>query len=86
MKKKIVCITSFILLLTAFQFLLQVISGYLLTIVYTPDILSAWNQTEQLPNSAVIRGNASFLPLLFIFPAAVFAYITTRLLQKKYPN
>lgn len=78
MKKYIVFSISFITLFVLFQ----VLSGYLMTLFYTPDMTSAWNQVGGLSSSVVIKGGSSFLPLFLTFLAATIAYFSPRLLMK----
>ncbi|SFB07982.1 hypothetical protein SAMN04488072_106235 [Lentibacillus halodurans] len=78
MKKYIVFSISFIILFAVFQ----ILSGYLLTIFYTPDITSAWNQAANLSNNTVIKGGSSYASLLIAFLAAIFAYFTPKLFLK----
>lgn len=56
MKKFIVFSISFLALFIAFQ----VISGYFMTLFYTPDMADAWNQSGSLSSSVVMKGNPSF--------------------------
>lgn len=78
MKKYIVFSISFITLFVVFQFL----SGYLMTLFYTPDMTNAWNQIGSLSNNVVIKGSTSLLPLFLAFLAATMAYFSPRLLLK----
>lgn len=78
MKRYLVFSISFIFLFVAFQ----VLFGLFLTIIYTPDLTSAWNQVENLSSSIVIKGNSSLFPFLFAFLAATIAYFTPRILIK----
>jgi len=67
MKKIIVFAISFILLFSAFQ----ILSGYFLTIFYTPNITSAWNQADNLSGNVIIKGGSFLIPLLFAFLVVV---------------
>lgn len=60
---------------------LQVLSGMLLTIFYTPSI--RWEEASTLP-SQVLLGNTSFIPPLIIcLIALVIAFGSTKLISKK---
>lgn len=78
MKKYMVFSISFIILFVVFQLL----SGYVMTVLYTPDVTTAWNQAGSLSNSVVMKGSTSFLPLLVAFLAATLAYFSPRYLLK----
>lgn len=80
MKKYIVFAISFILLFSLFQ----VISGIILTSIYTPDVTEAWNLTANLSQEVVIKGNHSFFGLIFLvaFLTASIAYF----ISNKIPN
>ncbi|GGK05620.1 hypothetical protein GCM10007063_30050 [Lentibacillus kapialis] len=84
MKKYIIFIISFAVLFSVFEFLFQIISGYLMTSFYMPDITSAWNQSENLPSNVVIKGSSYLASLLFALLAAIFAYITSKIFIKNY--
>lgn len=79
MKKYIIFAISFIFLFLTFQFL----SGYLLTLFYTPDITGAWNDTDNLSNKITIKGNSLFVSLFFAFFAATIAYFIPNIFAKK---
>lgn len=79
MKKYIIFAISFVFLFIVFQ----ILSGYFLTLFYTPDITEAWNQAGNLPSSVVIKGSSSFIPLFFAFLAATLAYFTPKIFVKK---
>ena len=79
MKKYIIFAISFIVLFTAFQ----MVSGYFLTLFYTPDITEAWNQAGNLSNSIVIKDSFPFISLFFAFLAATLAYFTPKIFVKK---
>ncbi|MFJ3386915.1 hypothetical protein [Lysinibacillus sp. NPDC086135] len=60
---------------------LQVLSGMLLTVSYTPSI--RWEEVSTLP-SQVVFGNTSFIPPLIIsLIALVIAFGSTKLINKK---
>ncbi|MFJ7915499.1 MULTISPECIES: hypothetical protein [unclassified Lysinibacillus] len=60
---------------------LQVLSGMLLTMFYTPSI--RWEEASTLP-SQVLFGNTSFIPPLIIsLIALVIAFGCTKLINKK---
>ena len=81
MKKYIAFIVSFILLFL----ILQVMSGMLLTLTYTPDIAEAWNVSAKLSQETVIKG--SHHPFLLIFISAIlsasFAYFISKKVSSK---
>ncbi|SFD68083.1 hypothetical protein SAMN05216238_103127 [Lentibacillus persicus] len=72
MKKYIIFATAFILLFVLFQ----VLSGLVLTYVYTPDIEAAWVKSAGAPQETVIRssGGPYLLTFLMAFAAATVAY------------
>ena len=78
MKNYAIFAISFIVLFLLFQLL----SGYILTLFYTPDGSSAWNQMGNLSTMTTLEGTSSFLPLLFAFLAATIAYIIPKLFIK----
>ena len=80
MKKYIIFAISFIFLFSAFQ----ILSGYFLTLFYTPDITSAWNQAGNLSSNVVIKGEGGsfFTALFFAFLAATIAYFTPKIFVK----
>ena len=78
MKKYIIFALSFIVFFVVFQ----ILSGYFLTLFYTPDIMSAWDQAEGSSSNVVIKGGSSFIPLLIAFLAATIAYFTPRMFIK----
>jgi len=77
MKKYIIFAISFIVLFSVFL----ILSGFFLTLFYTPDITEAWNQSGNLPSSVIIKGS-SFIPLFLAFLAATLAYFTPRIFVK----
>lgn len=72
MKKYIIFATSFILLFS----ILQILSGVLLTLMYTPNIQEAWNMGGVLSQEVIISSSHSpFLTsLLIAFLSATIAY------------
>lgn len=76
MKKYITFIVSFILLFL----ILQVMSGMLLTLTYTPDIAEAWNVTAQLSQETVIKSHHNSFLLMFLSAilSASFAYFISK--------
>ncbi len=78
MKKYIIFGISFIILFSAFQ----ILSGYFLTLFYTPDITGAWNQAGNLSSNVVIKGGSFINPLFFAFLAATIAYFTPKIFVK----
>ncbi|WP_087973479.1 hypothetical protein [Oceanobacillus rekensis] len=81
MKKYIIFAISFLLLFS----LLQVISGLLLTFMYTPDITEAWNTSANLSQEVVIKSgnNHYLLTLVFAFISATIAYFIPNKIVKK---
>ena len=88
MKKYIIFAISFILLFSLFQFLFQVLSGTLLTFMYTPDIEGAWNSSANQSQEAVIKSNHSpfSLTLYFAFLSATIAYFIPKKFMKNKGN
>lgn len=82
MKKFIVFAVSFLVLFVAFQ----VTSGYFMTLFYTPDMEAAWNQSESLSSSVVIKGSPTFTPILLAMLAATIAYFSPKLFIKNSSN
>ncbi|GAB4075226.1 hypothetical protein GCM10028778_27300 [Barrientosiimonas marina] len=78
MKKFIVFSISFIALFAVFQ----ILSGYFMTLFYTPDMTSAWSQSGSLSSSVTIAGSSSFSPLLLAFLAAGIAYFSPKIFIK----
>jgi|GEM_PF-1323011 len=78
-KKYIIFAISFIVLFLVFQ----MVSGYFLTLFYTPDITEAWNQAGNLSSSVVMKGSFPFISLFFAFLAATLAYFTPKIFVKK---
>ena len=78
MKNYAIFAISFIVLFLLFQLL----SGYILTFFYTPDVSSAWNQTGNLSTKTTLEGTSSFFPLLFAFFAATIAYFVPKFFIK----
>ncbi|RKQ30396.1 hypothetical protein [Oceanobacillus halophilus] len=72
MKKYIIFAISFLLLLSLFQ----VISGWFLTFMYTPDVTDAWNVSANLSSEVVIRSDNrnDLLTIFFAFLSAIIAY------------
>lgn len=73
MKKFIIFAISFILLFGLFQLL----SGLVLTYVYTPDMEEAWKMSVASPEETVISssGGSFLMSLLIPFAAAAIAYV-----------
>ncbi|MGM8211281.1 hypothetical protein ACLIBH_00660 [Virgibacillus sp. W0430] len=82
MKNFIVFSISFLALFAAFQ----VISGYLMTLFFTPDMTTVWRQSGSLSSSDVIKGNPSLSPFLSAFFAATIAYFSPKLFVKNSRN
>lgn len=70
MKKYVVFITSFVLLYIAFQ----IISGWLLTAFYTPDLSSMNNNLSQ----EVVFGQTSITPFLITLLVATLAFLLSQ--------
>lgn len=73
MKKYLIFALCFIILFTIFE----VLSGMLLTLLYTPDVSEAWNTSVNLSQEVFIIGNnSSFLVTLFLaLLSASIAYV-----------
>ncbi|WP_217589509.1 hypothetical protein [Lentibacillus saliphilus] len=82
MKKFIVFSISFLVLFVAFQ----VISGYFITLFYTPDMTDAWSQSGSLSSNVVIKGSSTFSPILLAMLAATIAYFSPKIFIKKSSN
>lgn len=67
MKKFFLFLISFIALFTV----TQILSGLLLTNLYTPNLSASWSSTTQLPQTAYF-GNTTFIPTLIL---AVFSVV-----------
>jgi quinol-cytochrome oxidoreductase complex cytochrome b subunit len=80
LKKFFIFAISFALLFIIFQ----VISGMLLTMLYTPNIEEAWSMSGSLSQETVITGNSnSFLITLFTtLLSAAIAYLIPKKLIK----
>lgn len=78
MKRYIIFSISFITLFVLFQ----MVSGYILTLWYTPDMTNAWKQVGHLSSNVVIEGKSTLLSLLLAFLAATIAYFSSELLVK----
>nr|WP_285890723.1 hypothetical protein [Mesobacillus maritimus] len=70
MKKYVVFILSFVLLYTVFQ----ILSGLLLTALYTPDLSSINNNTSQ----EVVFGQTSIIPFSGTLLVATLAYFLSQ--------
>lgn len=71
MKKFVVFAISFIVLFSLFQ----ILSGWLLTIIYTPNVGEAWYSSANLAKETVIKSSSPyFLTLLIAFISATIAY------------
>lgn len=79
MKRYIVFGVSFIVLFM----LLQILSGYFMTLLYNPDKSRAWNQTGNLSNSVVIGGSSYIVSLMTAGIAAIIAYFISKKLCKQ---
>jgi quinol-cytochrome oxidoreductase complex cytochrome b subunit len=79
-KRFIIFSISFILLFSLFQ----ILSGMLLTLMYTPDMEEAWNFSGNLSQEVVIQSSHSpfSLTLFIAFLAASIAYF----IPKKFKN
>ncbi|PKR78748.1 hypothetical protein CEY16_03045 [Halalkalibacillus sediminis] len=75
MKKYILFAIIFILLFS----ITQVLSGVLLTFLYTPDLKEVWNMSDNSPRETVITSSStSFMLTLFIaFLSATISYFIT---------
>jgi len=77
-KNYIIFAISFIVLFSAFQ----ILSGYFLTLFYTPDVTEAWNQAGNSSSSVVIKGSSFFTSLFFAFLVATVAYFIPKIFVK----
>ncbi|GIO22795.1 hypothetical protein [Oceanobacillus sp. J11TS1] len=59
---------------------LQIGTGMLLTMFYTPDVNAAWEQAA-LSSETTLVGTSSFSPLLMAVIALVITFSTTKLLK-----
>lgn len=82
MKKFIVFSISFLALFVVFQ----VLSGYFMTLFYTPDMTGAWSQSGSLSSSVVIKGSSTFSPILLAMLAATIAYFSPKIFIKNSSN
>lgn len=82
MKKFIVFSISFLALFVAFQ----VLSDYLMTLFYTPDMEAVWNQSRSLSSSVVIKGSPSFTPIFLAMLATTIACFSPKLFIKNSNN
>ncbi len=74
MKRYIIFTISFI----ALFFACQILSGYVATLLYTPDVTSAWNQAGNLSSHVIMKGSSFIIPLSIVFIAATMAYIISK--------
>ncbi|WP_026907388.1 hypothetical protein [Paucisalibacillus globulus] len=81
MKKYSIFAISFIVLFSIFQ----VLSGVLLTFIYTPSIEDAWNMSSSLPKEVIISSNHSpfLVQLLIAFLSATIAYFIPKKFRSK---
>lgn len=70
MKKYVVFISSFVLLYIVFQ----ILSGWLLTVLYTPNFSSINNNLSQ----EVVYGQTSIIPFLATLVIATLAYLLSQ--------
>ncbi|MFJ8261172.1 hypothetical protein ACIQ4I_04305 [Rummeliibacillus sp. NPDC094406] len=78
MKNFIVFIISFVVLFTV----TQILSGMLLTTLYTPDLSESWMISEHLPKS-ISFGNSTFMPsLILAMFSVIVAYFMPRLFKR----
>ncbi|SES64596.1 hypothetical protein SAMN05216389_101230 [Oceanobacillus limi] len=72
MKKYIIFAVSFVVLYALFQ----VLSGMVLTYIYTPDLEEAWTKSGNLSQEAVLLSDRQslLLPFIFAFVSASLAY------------
>ncbi|WP_249872180.1 hypothetical protein [Oceanobacillus saliphilus] len=80
MKNFMIIAISFLILFSLFQ----VISGMLLTLMYTPNITEAWNVSANLSQEVIIESsNSHFILTLFLaFLSAVIAYFILKKITK----
>lgn len=80
MRKYLVFTISFTVLFAIIFYFIQILSGILLTAMYTPDTNKAWNNIYLLPQQSHIStsGNSLLLALLFVFIAASVSYFISK--------
>ncbi|WP_017185770.1 hypothetical protein [Alkalibacillus haloalkaliphilus] len=71
MKKFFLFGVSFVVIFAVFQML----SGMILTWMYTPNVSEAWSMSGSFPQETVIVGNFSLVSLGIILASTVIAYI-----------
>ena len=65
-------------------FILQTVSGMVLTALYTPDINNAWKMSTSLSESTVIYGSTSILSIVILLGISVgISYVLTRWTTRK---
>ncbi|WP_421383810.1 hypothetical protein ACOJQI_04290 [Bacillus salacetis] len=77
MKKLIVFLFSFIVLL----FALQWATGLLLTLLYNPDIEKAWETSTILSNEAAFGGGMGFSTIIIILLAVLLSYLILKVFK-----
>ncbi|WP_047981826.1 hypothetical protein [Ornithinibacillus contaminans] len=83
MKKYIIFALSFIVLFSVFQ----VLSGFFLTLIYTPDMADAWKLSSNLSKETSISGHSSYLLAFVIaFLSATIAYFVPKMMKDKNNN
>ena len=80
MKKYIIFAVSFLCAYT----LLQILSGMLLTVTYTPNITEAWNESGTLAQETIIGSSSSsvLISLVIALLAASIAYFFANKFRK----
>lgn len=85
MKKYAIFAISFILLFTLFFGAFEVLSGMILTSMYTPNVGGAWSSVANLPQEIIVQSsqNPFILTSIIAFFAATIAYfVPTKVLNK----
>lgn len=72
----------FFISVLALFIIIQVLSGYFMTLFYTPDITSAWNQSGSLSSSVTIKGSSSLFIFLLALLTGTIAYFSLRYWNK----
>lgn len=88
MKKYAVFAISFILLFTLFLGVFEVLSGMILTSMYTPNVEEAWSSVANLPQEIIVQSSQSpfLLTLIVAFFSATIAYFVPRKVLNKTSN
>ncbi|MGM0899507.1 MAG: hypothetical protein ACQEXB_00060 [Bacillota bacterium] len=77
MKKYLIIFTSIL----AFYFIIQFVSGWVLTVTYKPDLPETWNSSAYLSNEVVL-GGSPVVPVVATVILAVLAYLVVRMVKR----